>query len=114
MRSVADRLVEAVRKIDTVARIGGDEFVVLLSDLRDPHIAEKIAEMIVQNLAAPVLYEERELPVSVSIGVCAASAGELDAETLMKNADAALYQAKANGRNCYEVFAPAMPGARTA
>jgi diguanylate cyclase (GGDEF)-like protein len=114
LRSVADRLVEAVRKIDTVARIGGDEFVVLLSDLRDPHIAEKIAEMIVQNLAAPVLYEERELPVSVSIGVCAASAGELDAETLMKNADAALYQAKANGRNCYEVFAPAMPGARTA
>ena len=106
LRVTADRLLDAVRKIDTVARIGGDEFVVLLTDLRDPQVGEKIAAMIVRNLAAPISYAERKLPVSVSVGVCQASAGDLDADTLLKNADAALYQAKANGRNCFQVFSP--------
>jgi len=106
LRVTADRLIEAVRKIDTVARIGGDEFVVLLTDLRDPQIAERIAASIVKNLAAPVSFEGVELPVTTSVGVCSESAGELDSEALFKGADAALYQAKAGGRNCYRVYAP--------
>jgi len=111
LRVTADRLLTAVRKADTVARIGGDEFVILLADLRDPHVAERIAANIVKNLAAPISFGELSLPVSVSVGLCTALAGELDAELLMKSADAALYQAKDNGRNRFQVFAAEMPPA---
>ena len=111
LRITADRLVEAVRKIDTVARIGGDEFVLVLSDVRDPHIAERIAANIVETLAVPIPFAELELPVTVSVGVCSAAAGELDGEALFRGADAALYQAKANGRNRYQVFTPEVAGA---
>ncbi|MFZ1083733.1 MAG: GGDEF domain-containing protein [Terracidiphilus sp.] len=104
LRITANRLLDAVRKSDTVARMGGDEFVVLLVDLNDLHFAEKIAANIVNSLALPIPFLGRELPVSVSVGVCAASAKELDTETLMKNADAALYQAKEHGRGRYEVY----------
>lgn len=113
LRVTADRLIDAVRKIDTVARIGGDEFVVLLTDLRDPHIAERIAASIVKNLAVPVSFEGGELPVTTSAGVCMESAGELDGEALFKGADAALYQAKASGRNCYRVYTPEMARGET-
>jgi diguanylate cyclase (GGDEF)-like protein len=99
--------------MDTVARIGGDEFVVLLTDLRDPHIAERIAASIVENLAVPVSFEGVAVPVTVSVGVCSASAGELDAEALFRGADAALYQAKVGGRNCLRVFVPEVLGAQT-
>jgi diguanylate cyclase (GGDEF)-like protein len=102
LRVTADRLIDAVRKIDTVARIGGDEFVVLLTDLRDPHIAERIAASIVKNLAVPVSFEGGELPVTTSAGVC-----------MFKGADAALYQAKASGRNCYRVYTPEMARGET-
>ena len=111
LRVTADRLLTAVRKADTVARIGGDEFVILLADLRDPHVAERIAANIVKNLAAPISFGELALPVSVSVGLCTALAGKLDAEVLLKSADAALYQAKESGRNRYRVFTPDAPGA---
>jgi len=113
LRVTADRLLEAVRKVDTVARIGGDEFVVLLTDLRDAHAAERIAATIVETLAIPIPFEGREVPVTTSVGVCSASAGELDAEALFKGADAALYQAKAGGRNCLRVFATDGHGVQT-
>ena len=111
LRVTAIRLLEAVRKTDTVARMGGDEFVVLLADVRDPQIAESITAKIVAALAVPIPFEGRALPVSVSVGVCTASAGELDAEALLKSADAALYQAKASGRNRFQVFTPEVVGA---
>jgi diguanylate cyclase (GGDEF)-like protein len=106
LRVTADRLLEAVRKSDTVARMGGDEFVVLLPDLRDPQFAERIAANIVETLAVPITYESYEMPVSVSVGVCSSEAGKLDADTLLKNVDAALYRAKAHGRNCFVAFNP--------
>ncbi len=109
LRVTASRLIEAVRKIDTVARIGGDEFVVLLTDLREPHIAERIAAKAVAALGLPVLFGGQILPISVSVGVCSAFAPDLDAETLLKRADAALYRAKARGRNCFEVYVPESP-----
>jgi diguanylate cyclase (GGDEF)-like protein len=106
LRVIADRLLDVVRKSDTVARIGGDEFVVLLPDLRDPQFAERIAANIVETLAVPISYESHEMPVTVSVGVCASEAGKLDADTLLKNVDAALYRAKAHGRNCFVAFNP--------
>jgi diguanylate cyclase (GGDEF)-like protein len=104
LRVTAERIVQAVRKSDTVARMGADEFVVLLPDLVDPSAAESVAEKLVAILSAPVPFAGRDLVVSVSIGVCTASPGELDPEVMLRNVDAALYLAKAKGRNCYEVF----------
>jgi diguanylate cyclase (GGDEF)-like protein len=104
LRVTASRLAQAVRKSDTVARMGGDEFVVLLSDLSDPLMAEGIAAKIVKTLAEPVHFAGREINVSVSVGVCSSAAGGLDDEALLKCADAALYQAKAKGRNCFCTF----------
>jgi diguanylate cyclase (GGDEF)-like protein len=104
LRVTAERIVQAVRKSDTVARMGGDEFVVLLPDLIDPRAAESIAAKLVTTLSAPIPFADGELALSVSIGVCTASPGELDPDALLRNADAALYLAKAGGRNCFKVF----------
>jgi len=109
LRVTAARLVNAVRVSDTVARIGGDEFLVLLSDLNDPLMAENIAAKIVKSLAVPVLFSGHEVPVTVSVGVCALEEEELDQAILLKRADEALYQAKTKGRNCYVVFMPELP-----
>jgi diguanylate cyclase (GGDEF)-like protein len=112
LRVTAQRLLQAVRKSDTVARVGGDEFIVLLSDLSNPRMAEEIAANLVETLAVAVLFTGGEVPVSASVGVCTAFAAELDVDFLLRNADAALYQAKARGRNCYQVFTPGMAPAR--
>ena len=103
LRVTARRLQDAVRKEDTVSRLGGDEFVVLLPDLTDAQAAERTAARIVETLAVPIPLAKQQVPVSVSVGVCAASGEEIDAEDLMRFADTALYRAKANGRNCYAV-----------
>jgi diguanylate cyclase (GGDEF)-like protein len=112
LRVTAQRLLQAVRKSDTVARMGGDEFIVLLSDLGNPRMAEEFAANIVATLAGAVQFEGGEVPVTASVGVCTAFAAELDADFLLRNADAALYQAKARGRNCFQVFSPEMTRAR--
>jgi diguanylate cyclase (GGDEF)-like protein len=112
LRMTAHRLLRAVRKSDTVARMGGDEFIVLLSDQRNPRMAEEIAANIVAVLAGAVLFAGGEVPVSASVGVCTAFGADLDVDFLLKNADAALYQAKANGRNCYYIFFHEMASAR--
>jgi diguanylate cyclase (GGDEF)-like protein len=109
LRVTAGRIVEAVRKSDTVARMGGDEFIVLLPDLSDPEAAGIIAAKVVANLAHSVHFAGQEVPVSVSVGVCCASPGDLDPDVLLKNVDIALYRAKARGRNRFEVFTPDIP-----
>ncbi len=108
LRVTAGRILQAVRKSDTVARMGGDEFVVLLPDLIDPHAAEVVAAKLLTMLSAPVPFAHDELAVSVSIGVCIAAPGELDAEELLRNVDAALCRAKAKGKNRLEVFLDGM------
>ena len=105
LRVASKLLLLTVRKEDTVARLGGDEFVVLLPDLIDPRAADAVAAKIVETLAVPVSVHGLEVPVSVSVGVCSAGAEDIDADALMRNADAALYRAKERGRNCFQVFA---------
>ncbi|WP_213807157.1 EAL domain-containing protein [Granulicella sp. dw_53] len=107
----SQRLVAMVRKIDTVARMGGDEFVVLLTDLYKAESAEMVAAKIITALSVPIPIGEEEIPISVSVGVCAISDGEVSADVLLKSVDTAMYHAKADGRNCFRVFTTEMESA---
>ena len=104
LESVAKRLVGQVRQSDTVSRQGGDEFVILL--LEDAHAenATIAAEKIVQSLARPHYIDKHELYITTSIGVSLFPSDGSDAESLIKNADTAMYHAKKKGRNNYQFF----------
>jgi diguanylate cyclase (GGDEF)-like protein len=104
LRETAQRLLEAVRASDTVVRMGGDEFVVLLPEIRNSLAAELVADTVVSSLSIPVRFVGIEIPVSVSVGIGTAFAGEMDAEALLQHADDALYLAKDRGRHCFQVF----------
>jgi len=106
LREVATRLVRAVRKTDTVARIGGDEFILLLTNLNHPGEIEMIAAKIVSAISMPFLTGGREIPLSGSVGACTYPDGGTDAERLLQCVDAAMYRAKAQGRSRYFVADP--------
>jgi diguanylate cyclase (GGDEF)-like protein/PAS domain S-box-containing protein len=108
LQSIAKRLVECVRSSDTVSRQGGDEFVVLLLDVEEPEDAALAARKILQAVAEAHPIDRHDLCVTASIGVSVYPDDGLDAETLIKNADTAMYQAKENGRQSYQFFKPAM------
>jgi len=108
LQSIAERLVECVRASDTVSRQGGDEFVVLLSEVEHSEDAAITATRMLQAVAQPHSVGEHDLHVTTSIGVSVYPDDGLDAETLIKNADTAMYQAKENGRQSYQFFKPAM------
>jgi diguanylate cyclase (GGDEF)-like protein len=110
LRVTAERLTGVIRNTDSVARMGGDEFIVLLSDLTDPEQAKEIAAKIVAALSEPVPIGGIQVPVSVSVGVCTISDGAEDADVLLKRVDAAMYRAKARGRSCFQVFTDDMIG----
>lgn len=98
LRAVARRLQRVTRRSDTVARLAGDEFALLLYPLPDPAVVERIAERIVRALSAPVRHRGRVLRTGASIGAALFPDDATDAEVLVKNADLALYRAKASGR----------------
>lgn len=105
---VAQRLLACVRSSDTVSRVGGDEFVVLLSEITDSQDAAICAQKILLALSAPYHIDEHDLQLTASIGIGAYPNDGTDAETLMKHADFAMYHAKGLGRNNYQFFAPTM------
>ena len=109
----AHRLTQSVRGSDTVARISGDEFVVLLADLNDPSEAELVAAKVVAALCAPFRVGDRDLPISASVGVCTTFGGVADAGALLKSVDIAMYHAKSEGRNRFQIYTPAMAIAST-
>jgi diguanylate cyclase (GGDEF)-like protein/PAS domain S-box-containing protein len=108
LKSIAVRLVECVRRADTVSRTGGDEFVVLLSDLEQMKEVTDLATRMLQTVANPHSIDNHDLHITTSIGVSIYPDDGLDAATLIKNADTAMYQAKDGGRQCYRFFTPAM------
>lgn len=106
---VAKRLQQTVRASDTVARLGGDEFVMLLPEPgNEPSAIEQLAQKIVAAVGAPMTLHGHELEVTPSLGVAVFPDDGTHADTLMKNADTALYRAKALGRNAYRVFSSDM------
>jgi diguanylate cyclase (GGDEF)-like protein len=106
--AVAKKLCAAVRQTDTVARMGGDEFVIVMPEFRDEKDAERCAEAIIQKVATPTMVGNREVNVTVSVGLCIFPDCANDADSLLKNADAALYEAKESGRNTFHVFNQSM------
>jgi diguanylate cyclase (GGDEF)-like protein/PAS domain S-box-containing protein len=107
--AVAERLQQCLRDGDTAARLGGDEFAVLCDDLVDEGEALQIAERLGDALAArPVAVAGRDLVVTVSIGVAFATQSSQRPESLLRDADAAMYRAKERGRSRYELFDAAM------
>jgi diguanylate cyclase (GGDEF)-like protein/PAS domain S-box-containing protein len=108
LQSIAGRLVECVRGSDTVSRQGGDEFVVLLSEVEHSADAAITARRMLEAVTEAHSIDQHELHVTTSIGLSVYPDDGLDAETLIKNADTAMYQAKENGRQSYQFFKPAM------
>ncbi len=104
LKSVAARLLHCVRTPDTVSRQGGDEFVLLLQDVQKPEDAAATARRVLSAVAEVHLADRRELHVTASIGISVFPEDGLDAETLIKNADFAMYLAKKNGRQSYQFF----------
>jgi diguanylate cyclase (GGDEF)-like protein/PAS domain S-box-containing protein len=106
--SAAKRLSQAIREEDTVARLGGDEFLFLLPGVTDVENAARVAQKILDLFGAPFHVADQELHVTTSIGISMFPDDGNDGETLIRNADTALYRAKEQGRNRYQLYAPAM------
>ncbi len=104
LNEVAQRLRAVVRPLDTVARFGGDEFTVLIEDVVDEEQATIVAERIGEAISEPFDLHGSEVFVNTSIGIALSSVLDVDPETLVRDADAAMYRAKERGRARYEVF----------
>ena len=99
LRAVAGRIAAQLRDCDTAARMGGDDFVIVLPDLADAQQAAMVAHRILQDIARPLQLQEHELTLSASIGLSLFPQDGANYETLLRNADAAMYRAKESGRN---------------
>ena len=110
LQGVAKRLQDSVRKSDTVARLGGDEFVVILPKIAEAEDAAHVAEQMLPSLAGSFDLCGHDIHITPSIGVCIYPNDGADIDSLIRNADTAMYQAKENGRNGYQFFTQAMNG----
>jgi diguanylate cyclase (GGDEF)-like protein/PAS domain S-box-containing protein len=108
LQVAAERLRGALRGTDVIARFGGDEFAVLQLVKDQPGAATALARRLVEVMRAPVPIGDQQMPVGVSIGISLAPADGVEPDQLLKNADMALYRAKADGRGTYRFFEPAM------
>jgi len=106
LQSVAQRLLGCVRRSDTVSRQGGDEFVILLSEINQAQDAAVSAEKMLQALDVPHHIDQHELRVTGSIGIVVYPDDGTEADVLLKHADFAMYHAKDQGRNNYQFFEP--------
>jgi diguanylate cyclase (GGDEF)-like protein/PAS domain S-box-containing protein len=104
LAAAAARLLETVRGIDAVARFGGDEFVILLEDVDQPSHVTDVAGRVVQALGEPIEIEGEEARIGASVGVTVASSAETTPELLLREADSAMYRAKARGGGCFALF----------
>lgn len=108
LQSVASRLQECIRTTDTLGRLGGDEFLIVLPDLNDGEHAATVAKKIIDSISKHFLIRDVELHTSTSIGISLFPDDGVANEDLIANADVAMYRAKENGRNNFQFFAPTM------
>jgi diguanylate cyclase (GGDEF)-like protein/PAS domain S-box-containing protein len=108
LKEVAERLMRQLRVVDTVCRMGGDEFVVILPEIKRASDAANVAAKILETMAQPFVAEGRELHITTSIGISVFPDDGRDAESLIRNADAAMYHAKGTGRANYQFFTEQM------
>ncbi|MDZ7853276.1 MAG: EAL domain-containing protein [Halomonas sp.] len=108
LHQAAQRLKACVRASDTLSRQGGDEFLLVLPDIGSPEAAVPVARKLLDALVMPFYLGDSELVLSGSIGIACYPEDGTDADSLLRNADAAMYVAKDLGRNCYQFYSPAM------
>lgn len=108
LKAAADRMQRTVRSVDTVSRVGGDEFVVLLSEIETAEDAARVAEKLIFALSQPYHIGEHELLLTASIGICLYPDNGAEPGTLLRNADASMYSAKETGRNRYQFYSEDM------
>ncbi len=101
---IGDRLQQIVRPGDTVARLGGDEFAILIAEVRDAGGAIHVAERALEEIARPFLFEGHEVFVTTSVGIALGGIDDISPEAVLRDADIAMYRAKAAGKARYEVF----------
>jgi len=104
LRKAAERIKQMVREQDTVARLGGDEFIIIINDVRDPQDVAILAQKLMEAFHPPIRVKEHELHLTVSMGISLFPGDGQDTATLIKNADAAMYRAKEEGRNDYQFY----------
>lgn len=110
LRSLAETLVGTVRSSDTVARIGGDEFVIILETLGGRQDAKLVADKILRSVATPFTLERQEVKMTASIGISFHPDNAGDAEVLLRASDYAMYLAKSQGKNGWQVCPRGLPG----
>src|SRR5580765_3677842 len=108
LQKVAERLTEAVRDGDTVARLGGDEFILILNDQTGQEVIYRAMQRIISKISEPIEIDGQELLVTASAGISMYPQDGPDVETLLKNADAAMYRAKEKGRNNVQFYTAEM------
>jgi diguanylate cyclase (GGDEF)-like protein len=112
LATVGQRLLSSVRESDTVARIGGDEFVIVMPEFRTVENVERCGHQIIRNASQPIEISGRKISLTLSVGVSIFPEGGRTAEELLRNADAAMYTVKETGRNSLRVFDEGMQDAR--
>lgn len=105
---VTERLRRCVRQADTVARLGGDEFAILIQKIESFEDAAKVAQKVLETIKSPYSLREREIFASTSVGIAVFPEDGRDPETLLKNGETAMYRAKEEGRDNYQLFTPEM------
>ena len=108
LQSVAERLLSSVRSTDMVCRYGGDEFVILLDEIEYPQRAELVAQSLIRAFAEPQIINAQEVDVSLSIGISVYPEDGTHADTLIRNADTAMFHAKSDGRSIYHFYSTDM------
>ena len=108
LKLVADRLRGCTREPDTVARLGGDEFAIIMTQMEQPSDAAALSKRVRESIIRPYQIEGHQIVTDISIGISVAPFDAIDSEPLLRNADMALYGAKADGRGTYRFFEPEM------
>ncbi len=108
LKGVAERMQASVRSVDTISRVGGDEFVILLSEIETTDDTARVAEKLIRGLSQPYAIDGHELLITASVGICIYPDNGKQSNVLLRNADAAMYSAKEAGRNRYQFYSDDM------